>query len=55
MSEGQDLHSINASKILAKEWNKKALPDCEFAKTQQRCKCPEHQVLRSHSKQLSFG
>jgi len=55
MSSGQDLHSINASKILTKEWNSKTLPDCEFVKTKQKCKCPEHKVLRSHSKQLSFG
>ena len=55
MAKDQDLHSINASKILAREWKNKELPDCEFAKTSKRCECPEHNVLRSNSKTLSFG
>lgn len=52
---GYDLHSMNASKIFLKEWKEAELPDCAFALTKSKCKCPEHVILRNHSKSVSFG
>ena len=50
-----DLHSVNASVMLKKEWDAATEIDCEFVKTKRKCNCKQHKVLRSNSKSASFG
>ncbi len=55
IKNGHDLHSVNASQILAEAWKKAEEPGCNFTATKGKCKCAGHQILRTHSKSASFG
>lgn len=50
-----DLHSMCGSELTPEEWSSIALPDCEFANSKKKCKCPAHKALRNSLKSLNFG
>jgi DNA polymerase I-like protein with 3'-5' exonuclease and polymerase domains len=53
-ANGKDVHSITAALLRPEEWLAAAGPDCEFAKTQQKCSCPAHLDLRDKTKTIAF-
>ncbi len=53
--KGHDIHSLNASVMLKKEWDAAEEIDCRFTKTKERCKCKGHQTLRKAAKNTNFG
>lgn len=42
---GADIHSVTGE-LIFKEWKEMALPDCQYYKTREKCKCPKHKELR---------
>lgn len=55
LRQGHDLHSICAALVYGKEWDRAALPDCKFAASRNKCKCPAHGRLRTGIKTINFG
>lgn len=53
MLRGDDIHSLTASLIYAKQWDKGTLKGCKFPS---KCDCPVHKDLRDNKiKPLNFG
>lgn len=50
-----DIHSIGAEMAEPEKWAAGTLPDCEFAKSKQKCECPVHKKLRDDNKSTNFG
>ena len=55
IKEGKDLHSVTAAMVFGKAWDRVALSTCAYTKEKQKCKCPEHQVMRDKIKVVNFG
>ena len=55
IKEGKDLHSVTAAMVFGKVWDRVALSTCAYTKEKQKCKCPEHQVMRDKIKVVNFG
>lgn len=55
LEQGQDLHSVCAALVFGQQWEDAAEPACEFAKSKQKCNCPEHKRLRNGVKAINFG
>lgn len=53
--KGHDIHSLNASVMLKKDWDEAEEIDCKFAKTKRKCNCKKHKELRSAAKSTNFG
>ncbi len=55
LENGKDLHSICAKLLFKEQWEKATLENCNFKKTNKKCKCPEHMKLRTYAKTNTFG
>lgn len=55
IKEGKDLHSVTASMVFGKAWEKETLSTCAFAANHQKCKCPGHKTMRNKIKTVNFG
>ena len=53
-NEGLDLHSINAEMTFNKLWKDAALDNCEYYISKQKCKCPEHKIMRDKVKTTTY-
>jgi DNA polymerase I-like protein with 3'-5' exonuclease and polymerase domains len=50
--DGHDLHSSTAQRLWPKQWEKGAMPGCDFPF---KCHCKDHLELRSKAKTIMFG
>jgi DNA polymerase I-like protein with 3'-5' exonuclease and polymerase domains len=55
IKEGLDLHSVTAAMVFGKAWDRVALSNCAFTSEKQKCKCPEHKIMRDKIKIVNFG
>lgn len=57
LRQGQDLHSVCAELVYAKEWKKAAEPGCAYYanNAKAKCDCKEHKSLRQSVKTINFG
>lgn len=55
LGKGQDLHSVNASRIFPALWEKAKEDGCKFDIDKSRCKCKGHNKLRARAKTSGFG
>ncbi len=53
-NSGLDLHSINCEMVFKDKWKNTALSDCEYYKSKQKCKCPEHKKMRDKIKTTTY-
>lgn len=53
-NSGLDLHSINAEMVYLDKWKNGALDNCEYYKSKQKCKCPEHKDMRDKVKTTTY-
>lgn len=55
IKNGWDLHSRNAHMIYGDAWTKAAEDGCAYFEGYHKCSCAKHKVMRTNSKQISFG
>jgi DNA polymerase I-like protein with 3'-5' exonuclease and polymerase domains len=55
LNKKQDLHSVTAAMVFKQKWKDAALKDCQYYINKQKCKCPEHKVMRDKIKTINYA
>lgn len=55
INKKQDLHSVTAAMVFKAIWKNSALENCQYYINKQKCKCPEHKVMRDKIKTINYA